>query len=92
MYFILGVLRPPFRLRGGGRIAGSWRLGLAVQGAGPAGVASVVLLGGGSGWLALMRVIMMRMRMMTDDDVMRGWGVGMGAESVDGVCVCGLCA
>ena len=42
--------------------------------------------------MALMRVIMMRMRMMTDDDVMRGWGVGMGAESVDGVCVCGLCA
>ena len=36
----------------------------------------------GAGWLAFMRVMVMRMRMMINDDVMRGWALGMGV----GVC------
>ena len=32
----------------------------------------------GAGWLAFMRMMVMRMRLMVDDDVMRGWGSGDG--------------
>ena len=46
----------------------------------------------GAGWLAFMRMMVMRMRLMVDDDVMRGWGSGDGRlGSVGGVCVWVVC-